>query len=470
MDTSQFLRVVIGNLAIKFPGSDPSSPCYCKIKFPNLAPQSSTVTILPQHATHPDPSAPPVSACFTLSKPDVQKLITSRTNNNATTSLRISIYHENGGSTGCYRGLGTKLLGRVSVPLEINTNVLEGKMSAVVQNGWVMVGGKKKNGSNPEMYLSVKVQPDPRFVFEFDGEPECSPQVYQVKGNVKQPVFTCKFSCRQSVDWNNSRSSSEPSTSRSWLSTLKVGDKDNNSQQRLVKERKGWSITIHDLSGSPVAAASMVTPFVPSQGSDQVSRSNPGAWLILRPGDGTWKPWGRLESWRDSVGPGLDKVGHKLELIPDADIMTGSVMGPAGVTVAHGSIPAKAGGKFAIDIMSGPSPSTSPNSSIDFSSWTGSGSGSTTRSRSRSSSGSDPGPMIYPGIVYRGFVMSSSVGGEGKESRPEVEIGAQHVTCTEDAAVFVALAAAMDLSMDACRPFSQKLRKELRQNSGDFVV
>jgi hypothetical protein len=59
---------------------------------------------------------------------------------------------------------------------------------------------------------------------------------------------------------------------------------------------------IHDLSGSPVAAASMVTPFVPSPGSDRVSHSNPGAWLILRPDHrvkNSWRPWGRLEAWRE---------------------------------------------------------------------------------------------------------------------------------------------------------------------------
>jgi hypothetical protein len=39
----------------------------------------------------------------------------------------------------------------------------------------------------------------------------------------------------------------------------------------------------------------------------------------------------------------------------------------------------------------------------------------------------------------------------------------KHVNCAEDAAAFVALAAAMDLSMDACKLFSEKLRKELRQ-------
>ena len=65
--------------------------------------------------------------------------------------------------------------------------------------------------------------------------------------------------------------------------------------------------------------------------------------------------------------------------------------------------------------------------------------------------------------MYKGFVMSATVDGEGRCSKPEVEVGVKHVTCTEDAAAFVALAAAMDLSMDACKLFSQKLRKELRQ-------
>ncbi|XP_074312758.1 uncharacterized protein LOC141648167 [Silene latifolia] len=454
MDPCQFLRIIIGNLAIKFPGSNPSSPCYCKIKLENTTPQSATIQTIPNDATHPENTPQSVSACFNLSKPDVEKLLTSKKNQTKKTNittLKLDIYYGNKSSKACGFGFGLygKLLGRVTVPLELSTQVLEGKTSTVVQNGWVIVGNKKKKGSNPELYLSVKVQPDPRFVFAFDGEPECSPQVFQVQGNIRQPVFTCKFSCRHSGDWN-SRSSSETSTSRSWLNTFKV-EKDHDNHKHMT-ERKGWSITIHDLSGSPVAAASMVTPFVPTQGSGRVSRSNPGAWLILRPGDGTWKPWGRLESWREWAGAGLDRVGHRFELIPDAG-MSGSVMGPAGITLAQGSVPARAGGKFSIDITTGSSPSGSPNSSFDLGSWTGSG--------STSSSGSDPGPVPgwVPGFMYRGFVMSSTVGGEGKGSHPEVEVGSQHVTCTEDAAVFVALAAAMDLSMDACRPFSQKLRK-----------
>ncbi|CAI9759821.1 unnamed protein product [Fraxinus pennsylvanica] len=107
-----------------------------------------------------------------------------------------------------------------------------------------------------------------------------------------------------------------------------------------MKERKGWSITIHDLSGSPVAAASTVTPFVPSLGTDRVSRSNPGAWLILRHSHSTWKPWGRLEAWRD--GNGGDLLGYHFELISEDGIDT--------TPLANSTISAKNGGKFSIDI------------------------------------------------------------------------------------------------------------------------
>lgn len=229
---------------------------------------------------------------------------------------------------------------------------------------------------------------------------------------------------------------SEPSTSASCFG----GGGGGNDERQPLKERKGWSITIHDLSGSPVAAASMVTPFVPSPGTDRVSRSNPGAWLILRPGHSTWKPWGRLEAWS-----GGSHLGYRFDLIPDGGIDT--------IPLANSSISTKAGGKFTIDITTGPTPLTSPNSSFDLSSGSGSG----------SDLGSTSGSGSWAHILYRGFVMSSTVQGDGRCSKPEVEVGVQHVSCTEDAAAFVALAAAMDLSMDACRPFSRKLRKELRQ-------
>lgn len=85
--------------------------------------------------------------------------------------------------------------------MRLDGKTVESNRSFVVQNGWVLVDeGAKGKREAMQLHLNVKVEPDPRFVFRFDGEPECSPQVFQVNGNVKQPVFTCKFSLRNSGD------------------------------------------------------------------------------------------------------------------------------------------------------------------------------------------------------------------------------------------------------------------------------
>ncbi|XP_068655542.1 uncharacterized protein [Aristolochia californica] len=431
MDPCPFVRLLVGNLAVKIPvaakpvrsGVHPStSPCYCKIRLKNFPCQTSLIPLIPPETAYPDGNPQTLSATFHLSKSDVDKLAV-KSIFAGKTCLKIEIYTGRRGTT-CGVNSG-KLLGKVSLPLD-----LTGTESRAVnfQNGWVSIG-KGAKGSSTQMYLSVRAEPDPRFVFEFDGEPECSPQVFQIQGNLRQPVFTCKFSLRNSGEWNNrSRSTqSDPSCSRSWLSSL------GSDRERPAKERKGWSITVHDLSGSRVATASMVTPFVASPNSDRVSRANPGAWLILRPGgDGTLKPWGRLEAWRERGG---DALGYRFELLlPD--------MSNSGILLAESTLSTNRGGKFCIDLgrcstPAGPSPACSPRQSGDY------------------------GYGLWPLCAYRGFVMSSTTEGEGKCSRPVVEIGVQHVGCREDAAAFVALAAAIDLSIDACKLFSQKLRKEL---------
>jgi len=71
-------------------------------------------------------------------------------------------------------------------------------------------------------------------------------------------------------------------------------------------------------------------------------------------------------------------------------------------------------------------------------------------------------------IFYRGFVTSSTVQGERQCIKSVVQIAMKHVTCMQGVAVFVALAAAVDLSMDACQLFSRKLRKEPCQERGFF--
>ncbi|KAK8518625.1 hypothetical protein V6N13_018093 [Hibiscus sabdariffa] len=280
-----------------------------------------------------------------------------------------------------------KLLGKVSVPLDLRAPE---SRPCVVHNGWIALTRNRsnKNGSSPQLSLTVRIEPDPRFVFQFGGEPECSPQVFQVQGSLKQAVFTCKFGFRNSSDRNLGSGSSLPESKfwRNWLPSLK-SDKD-----QFFKERKGWSITIHNLSGSPVAMASMVTPFVPSPGSDRVTRSNPGAWLILRPGCGTWKPWGRLEAWRESGF--TDALGYRFDLFQDDIVSTNAT-----------TISTKHGGKFNMGSVS--TPSISPQSSGDFGSGT---SGSRSGLRPGSGSGSDLGFGVS---LYRkkSFVMSSTVEG-----------------------------------------------------------
>lgn len=73
-----------------------------------------------------------------------------------------------------------------------------GARAMVMQSGWVSLG----SGPGPvaRLHLVVRSEPDPRFVLEFGGEPECSPVVYQVQGSgsggglMRQPVFSCRFS------------------------------------------------------------------------------------------------------------------------------------------------------------------------------------------------------------------------------------------------------------------------------------
>ncbi|KAJ4962182.1 hypothetical protein NE237_022121 [Protea cynaroides] len=425
MDPCPFVQLLVGNLALKIPvASKParsvvhpsSSPCFCKISLQNFPLQTSIVPLIPPESQFPDGQAQTISASFHLSKTDLEKLA-AKSIFAAKPCLTIAIYTGRSGTT-CGVNSG-KLLGRVLVPLG-----LEGteSRSCVFYNGWISIG-KNAKGSSAHLHLNVRAEPDPRFVFQFDGEPECSPQVFQIQGNIRQPVFSCNFCFRNSRDRHQRSRSPVPESGRGWLGSL------GSDKERSSKERKGWSITVHDLSGSPVAAASMVTPFVASPGTDRVSRSNPGAWLILRPGDGTWKPWGRLEAWRERGGS--DGLGYRFELLPD----TNDGMSAAGIVLAESTMSTNKGGKFVIDMSANGkstpanscSPVVSPKSSGDF------------------------GYGLWPYCMYRGFVMSSRVEGEGKCSKPTVEVSVQHVTCTEDAAAFVALAAAIDLSMDACR-------------------
>ncbi|KAF9614718.1 hypothetical protein IFM89_020129 [Coptis chinensis] len=422
MDPSRYVRLTIDSLAIKLPlaskpagpGIHPSTtPCFCKLKLKNFS-SSSQTALLPLCSTSNDNSPPDTittsSSGFQIDPTTLRYLSCKLT------ILQVSVY--TGSSNKAARTCGmssSKLLGRVNVSIDLNGSE---SRTCEFQNGWMKLG-KDPGKPSARIHLVVRAEPDPRFVFQFGGEPECSPVIFQIQGNVSQPVFSCKFSADR-----NSRTRSlqlDPTNNtRGWMNSFAK------ERERSGRERKGWMIMIYDLSGSPVAAASMITPFVPSPGSDRVSRSNPGAWLILRPNGfsvSSWKPWGRLEAWRERGT--IDGLGYKFELVSDA--------GPnSTVPIAEGTLSVRKGGQFYID--------SSVVGENTVNSW-----------------------------PFRGFVMGSTVEGEGKLSKPVVQVGVQHVTCMADAALFIALSAAMDLSMDACRLFSHKLRKELCHDQQDYL-
>ena len=192
----------------------------------------------------------------------------------------------------------------------------------------------------------------------------------------------------------------------------------------------------------------MVTPFVPSTGTNSVSRTNPGAWLIMKAGprgEDSWMPWGRLEAWRERGG-----LGSKFQLLP-TEGGGGGFNNNWGMLVSESVIHTHKRGEFLIDTFKlkpetpcSASPVDSPQSSGDFHFSFGNA----------------------LAIDGGGFVMSANVEGEGRKSRPpHVELAMRHVNDTEDAAVFMALAAAVDLSVDACLPFSKKLGKNFAVDS-----
>jgi len=173
-------------------------------------------------------------------------------------------------------------------------------------------------------------------------------------------------------------------------------------------------------------------------GSDCVSRSNPGAWLILRPdssGVDTWQPWGRLEAWREQGAK--DCIGCRFQLVAEGGALAGV---SNGIVISETRINAHKGGEFLIDtskVTLSESPIPSPHSSGDFA-------------------------FNFGLQLLGGFVMNCHVQGEGKSSKPMVQLAMRHITCVEDAAIFMALTAAVDLSIEACKPFSRKMRRCIR--------
>ncbi|XP_015577780.1 uncharacterized protein LOC8282032 isoform X5 [Ricinus communis] len=377
MDPQAFIRLSIGSLGLRIPGTAINStksgihtfsPCSCEIRLRGFPVQTTSVPFVSSPEAAPDIHS--ISSSFYLEESDLKALLEPGCFYTHHACLEIVVFT---GRKGSHCGVGIK---------------------------------KQQIGT---------------FKLEFEDVTTSSPQIVQLQGSIRQPIFSCKFSRDRvpqvdplSIYWSTSADGIDMETER--------------------RERKGWKVKIHDLSGSAVAAAFITTPFVPSTGCDWVAKSNPGAWLIVRPDmcrPESWQPWGKLEAWRER---GIrDSICCRFHLLSESQ-EGGEVL------MSEIFMNAEKGGEFFIDtdrqMQAAATPIPSPQSSGDFSGL---------------------GPA-------GGFVMSCRVQGEGKHSKPLVQLAMRHVTCVEDAAIFMALAAAVDLSIVACRPFRRRLRRGSRHS------
>ncbi|TVU42942.1 hypothetical protein EJB05_09367, partial [Eragrostis curvula] len=430
MDPQPFVRISVGQLGLKLPGGGDarkaSRLCHCEIKLGGFPAQTAPVPLI--HAPdflNLDPFTN--AAVFSLDESDLRALLAAPGcffRPPPRPCLEVAVYQGRQWRGGRCGGIvaGRRLVGVFRV--EVGSAEWRDGKPVLLHHGWAGVGGGKGE-TRPELHLRVKMEADPRYIFQFDDEIALNPQVVQVHGSVRQPIFSCKFIR------DRRPSQSDALGGHYWSSSGEEKE-----MEMMRRERKGWKVVIYDLSGS---AAFMATPFVPAPGGDTVARSNPGAWLIVRagtaagvPSSESWQPWGRLEAWREPPAPAAkskeDTVRLRLHLLPEHQDDC--------VLVSEAPLSSDRGGEFFID-MDRPAPSPAPatgGAAVDH-------------------CAASLGAVCAGG----GFVMSCRVQGEASSSsRPLVQLATRHVACMEDAAMFVALAAAVDLSVKACRPFRRK--------------
>ncbi|CAN4077062.1 unnamed protein product [Withania somnifera] len=379
MNPQASVRLSIGSLGLRVPGTDLngarsgrsalSFPCACEI----LSSPEST------------PDSNDTASSFYLQKSDLKALLAPGCLLKHHACLEVVVFTVRN-ERHCGVGIKRQQIG--TIKLEVGPEWGEEK-PIILFNGWIHIGKNK-----------VKLDPDPRYIFQFEDKTKLSPQIVQLQGTIKQPIFSCKFSQDQYRYLHKTHSVTSGLALLMSLNSI------------LEKERgKGGNVKIHDLSGSAVAAAFITTPFVPSTGRDWVARSNPGACLIVhsdvfRPD--SWQQWGKLEPWRES---GIrDSICCRFHILTEGQESWDLLMSEILINTDR-------------QVRAASSPLHSPRGSRDFA-------------------------LLSPGAGR--FFMSCRVQGEGKCSKPLVQLALRHVTCVEDVAIFMALAAAVDLSIEAC--------------------
>lgn len=200
MDPQAFIRLSIGSLGLRFPGStlnsvksgiQPfSSSCVCEIRLRGFPAQTLTIPLVSTPEATPDHQS--IASSFYLEESDLKALTATGCFYSSQACLEISVFT---GRKGSHCGVGNKRQQLGTFKLEVSPDWGEG-IPMILFNGWIGIGKSKLDSGQPgaELHLRVKLDPDPRYVFQFEDVTRLSPQIVQLQGSIKQPIFSCKFS------------------------------------------------------------------------------------------------------------------------------------------------------------------------------------------------------------------------------------------------------------------------------------
>jgi hypothetical protein len=185
MDPQTFVRLSVGQLGLRLPGASARKACHCEIRLRGFPVQTAPVPLINSSEFSLAPHAN--AAVFSLDESHLKALSTPGCFFRAPEPLpylEIAVYvGGRGGSGGYFAAVRRQLVGAVRV--EIGPEWRDGK-PVLLHHGWTGVG-------KGQLHLKVKVEADPRYVFQFEDEVALNPQVVQLHGRARQPIFSCKF-------------------------------------------------------------------------------------------------------------------------------------------------------------------------------------------------------------------------------------------------------------------------------------
>lgn len=200
MDPQAFIRLSIGCLGVRFPGTASkssiqalSSQCVCDIRLRGFPVQTTSVPFISSPEETPNCHGGTPSS-FYLEESDLKAMLAPGCFYAPSACLEVVVFTGRRKGNNCGGGIKRHQIG--TFKLDVGPEWGEGR-PLILFNGWIAIGKSRQqeNGkAGAELHLKVKLDPDPRYVFQFEDETKLSPQVVQLRGTVKQPIFSCKFS------------------------------------------------------------------------------------------------------------------------------------------------------------------------------------------------------------------------------------------------------------------------------------